>query len=68
MKKAGIAIDGWKFPIFERHLSRAGYAFEKGPGLTADMLLVTVNTKNLEALELVVRAANAEAAGKGLLQ
>lgn len=58
--KAGIAIDDWKLPIFERHLS--GYVYEKGPGLTDDTLLLTVETDDMKALEKVVRAANAEAA------
>ena len=68
MLKAAIAIDDWKLPIFERHLSQAGYAYEQGPGLTADTLLLTVKTKNIVALESVVRAANTEAARTGARQ
>jgi Pyruvate/2-oxoacid:ferredoxin oxidoreductase delta subunit len=60
--KSAIAIDDWKFSIFERHLAQAGYAYKKVPGLTANTMLLTVNTENVEALEVVVRAANTEAA------
>ena len=63
--KAGIAIDAWKLPIFERHLTQAGYAFEQGPGLTADTLLLSVTTDAVYALSVVLRAANTEAAMMG---
>lgn len=64
--RAAIAIDNWKLPIFERHLSEAGYTFEKGKGLTADTMFLYVETEHGKALELVVRAANAEAAKRKL--
>lgn len=60
--KAGIAIDGWKLPIFQRHLDAAGYQFEQHPGVTADTLTLTVITDSAADLEVVVRAANTEAA------
>ncbi len=59
---AGIAIDDWKLSIFERKLAAAGYAFTTGAGVTDDTLLLKVETDNLKALEVVVRAANEEAA------
>lgn len=62
--KAAIVIDDWKLPIFERRLSQAGYAYEKGPGVTDDTLVLTVETGDVKALETVVRAANTEAATK----
>ena len=62
--KIGIAIDSWKRPIFERHLSQSGYAFDVGPGVVGT-LLMTVTTDNAEALEVVARAANTEAARTG---
>jgi hypothetical protein len=64
-KKAGIVIDGWKLSIFERHLSQAGYAYDKGPGLTPHTLILSVETESLEALGIVVKAANNEAAKTG---
>jgi len=63
--KAGIAIDDWKLPIFERHLSQAGYAFTNAGPLTTGCLILTVETHNFEALAIVVKAANTEAAMTG---
>ena len=65
LHKAGIVIDKWKLEIFERHLSEYGYSYDKGPGVTPDSLLITVETTNLHALEVVVRSANTEAAKTG---
>jgi hypothetical protein len=65
MKKVAIAIDDWKLAIFARRLSAAGYPYEKGAGVTPDTLMLYVKTENVEALEHVVRAANAEAAQTG---
>lgn len=64
MKTAGVVIDEWKLPIFERHLNRAGYAF-KNAGTMAGSLVLRVDTTNLVALAEVVRAANEEAAQTG---
>lgn len=66
--KAGIAIDDWKLPIFERHLTQAGYAYTQGPGLSSGTLLLKVTTENAQALHAVVLAANTEAAGRGTQQ
>lgn len=65
MKKAVIAIDSWKLSIFDRHLTQAGYAYGRGLGLTEGTLFLSIETENLQALEVVVRAANAEAARTG---
>lgn len=65
MSKAGIAIDDWKLPIFERHLGQAGYAFENAGRLTTGTLLLRVDTENIEALATVLKAANTEAAMTG---
>jgi hypothetical protein len=64
-KTAGIVLDEWKLPIFERHLKQSGYEF-KNAGLLADgMLVLRVDTTNLAALGRVVKAANDEAAQTG---
>lgn len=63
--KAGIAIDAWKLPIFERRLKQAGYSFENAGALTAGCLILTVITDNAVALGEVVKAANSEAAQTG---
>jgi hypothetical protein len=62
MLTAAIALDNWKFPIFERHLHQAGYSFNRSEGLTANTMILSVTTENLVALSEVVRAANTEAA------
>lgn len=63
--KAGVVIDVWKLPIFERHLQAAGYTFEKEVGLADDVMLLTVRTDNVEALRNVLKDANTEAAMTG---
>ena len=65
IQKVGIAIDDWKLPIFERHLTQAGYAFENCGPLTDGALFLKVNTANTEALKEVLMAAQAEAAKTG---
>lgn len=59
---AGIAIDNWKLSIFERRLEAAGYAVATCKKMTDSTLFLRVETDDLKALEIVVRAANAEAA------
>jgi hypothetical protein len=61
-RTAGIALDDWKLPIFERHLRQAGYAWTQHPGLTAGTLLLKVHCESTALLEPIVRAANEEAA------
>ena len=63
--KAAIAIDEWKLSIFERRLTGNGYAFEKCPGLTEGTLILTVKTENIDALGVVIKEANSEAARHG---
>ena len=60
--KVGIAIDEWKLAIFDRRLTQAGYAYSNAGRLTADTLLLKIETDNPIALEQVIRAAQAEAA------
>jgi hypothetical protein len=67
MKTAGIAIDAWKLPIFERHLKAGGYTWINAGRLIADTLLlkVTVADDGQQRLAQVVLAANQEAARTG---
>lgn len=68
MAKVGIAIDNWKLPIFERHLTQAGYAHQWTPGLTKDTGLITVELERASlaaTLHPIVKAANDEAARTG---
>lgn len=62
MKKAGIVIDSWKFEIFDRNLHQAGYVYEEAPQLTKKTRTLLVKTDNLEALALVIKKSNDEAA------
>jgi hypothetical protein len=64
-KKAAVAIDTWKLPIFERHLRGAGYTWQNVGALTDDSLVLTVQTTNMQALAQVVLKANQEAARTG---
>lgn len=59
--RAAVALEKWKRPIFERHLKDAGYTFEEGKGLTDDTMFFYVEFHDAKALEVVVRAAQAEA-------
>lgn len=63
--RVGIAIDSWKLPIFERHLRWSGYSWKNAGQLTSETLLLQVETNNVEALHVVVKAANDEAARTG---
>lgn len=64
--KAAIAIDEWKLPIFERHLSQSCYKFDNNGMMTDSTMILSVHTDNLEALSIVVKAANDEAAKTGV--
>lgn len=68
MAKVGIAIDKWKLPIFERHLTGGGYKFVNKGAMPGNTLLLHVDTRNVEALQEVVKAAQAEAAMQGVRQ
>lgn len=60
--RACIAIDEWKLSIFQRHLREAEFEWEQRGGVTADTLMLYVETSDLTRLALVVKAANTEAA------
>lgn len=64
-KKAAVALDSWKLPIFERHLRAAGYTWGSAGALTDNSLVLTIQTTNLQALAQVVLKANQEAARTG---
>ena len=59
--KVGIIMDTWKLPIFKRRLDQAGVKYDvhpHAPGYTS----VIAYTEDPDALALVARAANKEAA------
>ena len=64
-KTAGIAIDNWKLKVFEDHLKEAGFPeFNVSPGLTSDMLFITVefDGDQLGKISAVIQAANLDCA------
>lgn len=68
MATAGVVIDNWKLPIFERHLKQAGYTYKWMPGFTEDTgaLIVELERPSQAAtLHPIVKAANNEAARTG---
>ncbi len=62
MLKAGVVLDSWKLPIFERRLKEAGYSWEQHPGVTDDTTLLQVSTNSITELHAVITAAQLEAA------
>lgn len=69
MAHISIALDLWKLPIYERHLTDAGYACQAGPGLIADdpehiSLRITVFEMD-DALAAALQAAAMDAARTG---
>jgi len=65
MASAAIVIDNWKLPIFEKHLTQAGYAYKWAPGLTHDTGVLSVELSRptqAATLHPIVKAANDEAA------
>lgn len=63
MMKIGIVIDTWKLDIFNRHLSEAGYKYDKcNATASGNTLLLKVYTHSVVDMEKVVRAAGDECA------
>lgn len=60
MKTAGIAIDNWKLAVFKRHLNAGGFSYTEHPGLTADAMVLKVETPTIAKLQPVVEAAQEE--------
>lgn len=64
MNTAGVVIDEWKLPIFERHLAHGGFTFKNCGALMADTLVLQVEVMDgyAQRLAQTVLAANTEAA------
>lgn len=63
MMKIGVVIDAWKLDIFNRHLSKAGYKYDKcNATASGNKLLLKVYTHSVVDMEKVVRAAQDECA------
>lgn len=61
---AGIVIETWKLPIFERWLTRHGYKYviADQDKFSPDVLVLKVETSSARALKDVVELAQNEAA------
>ncbi len=59
MKLAGVVIDSWTLPIFEKHLKAANFEF-KQLSLAKNMLLLQVEYEWLADLKPVIDAAQKE--------
>jgi hypothetical protein len=64
LKKAGVIIDRWKLPIFERRFKDAGFTYENKGEIAADVLslMVEVPDGTAQRLAQVILAAQTEAA------
>lgn len=58
--KAGIAVDNWKLPVFERHLEQAGLTIEHRTGLSDDATLLSVPTNDPIGLQRIIAKAQRE--------
>lgn len=59
--KAAVLIDSYKLAIFERHFTECGYTFKQVSAEIKGVTHLSVETANLDALQSVIRKANAEA-------
>ena len=57
-----IALDGWKAPIFERLLEKAGYRLGNSTPPGQEFSIFTFYTTDPESLSQIVRDLNREAA------
>lgn len=64
MITAGIAIERWKLPVFQKNLKDNGYSWTEHPGLTADTMLLKVQTEYPGVLAPVVEKAQRECLGE----
>lgn len=66
LKKAGVALNDWKLPVFKQVFDEAGYSYEQKPGLVPDSvtLMVEYIEEDINRLEKTVRKANKQAAKK----
>jgi hypothetical protein len=64
VKKAGVAIEDWKLPIFKKHLDAAGYRYEEPASLTSGTLVLQVHYEWIHKLMPIIEAAQKECAEK----
>lgn len=52
MMKIGIALDGYKLPLFEQELTGYGYEYTVGNGITPNTILITVEVGTADVPQL----------------
>ena len=60
MKTAAVCIDDWKFPIFQKHLDAAGYAYEGPFPFTEGTSVLRVSYEWVHKLRSIAEAASQE--------
>lgn len=60
--RAGIAIDAWKLGIFQDVLTKYGFEYTQGAGLTKDTLMLYVETDDKPKLAFAVQQAQTKCA------
>jgi len=58
LKKVAIGLDGWKLPIFEAGLKKAGYLYDVLPGPTKESVFLKVYAETVEELAPVIQSLN----------
>jgi len=63
-KKAGVALDDWKLPIFKKHLDAAGYKYDEPVNFTTHgkTLILTVYFEWAHELQPIIETAQRECA------
>lgn len=62
----GIFIDAWKLSIFDRRLTKGGFPYTKGPGLTEGTLLLQVTAAGPDVVAPVIMEAERESKRTGM--
>ncbi len=60
MNTAGIALDDWKLPIFQKHLDAGDWKYDVRTGLTEGTSIIHVQYHLLSHIQPVVVAAERE--------
>lgn len=58
--KAGIFIDGWKLPVFQKGLKAAGFDWLEARSLTTEVITLTVETERMNDLKATIDRCNKE--------
>jgi len=62
MESAGIVLDSWKLPIFEKMLNDNNYKYTQHPGITKDAITLKVEFEDIKKLQPLIAKANQDAA------